>query len=214
MPDPLPEHLSALRVYQFTEELMSKAPTPGGGGTAALIGSLAASLAAMATNLTIGKKKFLPFEQDHLSIIAETNMLRLRLLELMDEDAAAFAPLSRVYALDKDSPGYADQLETATLNACKAPCEMMDCCCKLISILEDLRGKCSVLLLSDVGCAALAACCALESASMNVFVNTRMLPGCTEAEAMSTKAQAMLEEYLPRARAVADSVMNYLRTTK
>ena len=134
MPDPLPDHLSALRVYQFTEELMSKAPTPGGGGTAALIGSLAASLAAMATNLTIGKKKFLPFEQDHLSIIAETNMLRLRLLELMDEDAAAFAPLSRVYALDKDSPGYADQLETATLNACKAPCEMMDCSCKLISM--------------------------------------------------------------------------------
>ena len=178
MPDPLPEHLSALRVYQFTEELMSKAPTPGGGGTAALIGALAASLAAMATNLTIGKKKFLP------------------------------------YALDKDSPGYADQLETATLNACKAPCEMMDCCCKLISILEDLRGKCSVLLLSDVGCAALAACCALESASMNVFVNTRMLPDCTEAEVLSTKAQAMLEEYLPRARAVADSVMNYLRTTK
>jgi Formiminotransferase-cyclodeaminase. len=29
--------------YQFTEELMSKAPTPGGGGTAALIGSLAAA---------------------------------------------------------------------------------------------------------------------------------------------------------------------------
>ena len=91
MPDPLPEHLSVLCVYQFTEELMSKAPTPGGGGTAALIGSLAAALAAMAANLTIGKKKFLPFEQDHLSIIAETNMLRLRLLELMDEDAAAFA---------------------------------------------------------------------------------------------------------------------------
>ena len=150
MPDPLPDHLSALRIYQFTEELMSKAPTPGGGGTAALIGSLAAALAAMATNLTIGKKKFLPFEQDHLSIIAETNMLRLHLLELMDEDAAAFAPLSRVYALDKDSPGYADQLETATLNACKAPCEMMECCCRLIILLEDLREKCSVLLLSEV----------------------------------------------------------------
>ena len=125
MPDPLPDHLSALRVYQFTEELMSKAPTPGGGGTAALIGSLAAALAAMATNLTIGKKKFLPFEQDHLSIIAETDTLRLRLLELMDEDAAAFEPLSRVYSLDKNAPGYARQLESATLNACKAPCEMM-----------------------------------------------------------------------------------------
>ena len=214
MPDSLPDRLSALAVYTFTEELMSKAPTPGGGGTAALIGSLAAALAAMATNLTIGKKNFLAYEQDHLNIISETNTLRLRLLELMDEDAAAFEPLSRVYALDKSSPGYAAQLEAATLNACRAPFEMMECCCRLVSILEDLRGKCSVLLLSDVGCAALAACCALESASINVFVNTRMLPGCTEAETLSTKAQAMLEEYLPRARAVADSVMNHMRTTK
>ena len=214
MPDSSPDHLSALGVYQFTEELMSKAPTPGGGGAAALIGSLAAALAAMATNLTIGKKKYLPFEQDHLYIIAETNMLRLRLLELMDEDAAAFEPLSRVSSMDKSTPGYAEQLESATINACKAPFEMMECCCSLITILEDLRGKCSVLLLSDGGCAALAARCALESASMNVFVNTRMLPACAEAITLSTKAQAMLEEYLPRARAVADSVMNYLRTTK
>ncbi len=214
MPDFPSDHLSALGVYKFTEALMSKAPTPGGGGTAALIGSLAASLAAMATNLTIGKKKFLPYEQDHLYIIAETNTLRLRLLELMDEDAAAFEPLSRVYALDKSTPGYAEQLERATLNACKAPFEMMECCCHLLTILEDLRRKCSVLLLSDVGCAALAARCALESASMNVFVNTRMLPACAEAEALSMEAQAMLEAYLPRAQAVADSVMDYLRRTK
>ena len=125
MPDSQFDLLSALGVCKFTEELMSKAPTPGGGGAAALIGSLAAALAAMATNLTIGKKKYLPYEQDHLHIIAETNTLRLRLLELMDEDAAAFEPLSRVYSLDKNAPGYARQLESATLNACKAPCEMM-----------------------------------------------------------------------------------------
>ena len=214
MSDSLAGRLSALGVCQFTGELSSKAPTPGGGGASALIGSLAASLGAMAANLTIGKKKFLPYEQDHLRIIAETDKLRLRLLELMDEDAAAFEPLSRVYSLDKSMPGYAEQLETATLNACRAPFEMMECCCTLIALLEEFREKCSVLLLSDVGCAALAARCALESASMNVFVNTRMLPESAEAETLSKKAQAMLEEYLPRAQAVADSVMTYLRTPK
>lgn len=214
MPDSPSERLSALGVYKFTEALMSKAPTPGGGGTAALIGSLAAALAAMATNLTIGKKKFLPFEQDHLYIIAETNTLRLRLLELMEEDAAAFEPLSRVYSLDKNSPGYAEKLTTATLDACRAPFGMMECCCRLIVLLEELREKCSVLLLSDVGCAALAARCALESASMNVFVNTRMIPDNEEAASMSDKANAMLQDYIPRAQAVADSVMNHLRRPK
>ena len=210
MTDPL----FKLNLDQFTEKLMSKAPIPGGGGTAALIGALSAALGAMATNLTIGKKSFLPYEQEHLCIIAESNLLRLRLLELMDEDAAAFEPLSRVYSQDKNSPGYAEQLEAATLNACRPPYEMMECCCRLISLLENLRGKCSNLLLSDVGCAALAARCALESASMNVFVNTRILPGSTDAEALRVDAQAMLEEYLPRAQAVADSVMVYLKTPK
>ena len=210
----MPDSLADLSCRAFSERLFSKAPVPGGGGAAALIGSLAASLGAMAANLTIGKKKFLPFEEDHRRIIAEADRLRMRLLALMDEDAAAFEPLSRVYSLDKSMSGYAEQLETATLSACRAPFEMMGCCCRLIALLEELREKCSALLLSDVGCAALAARCALESASMNVFVNTRMLPDCVEAKSLSTKAQAMLEEYLPRAQAVADSVMTYLRTPK
>ena len=208
------DSLADLSCRAFSEQLFSKAPVPGGGGAAALIGSLASALGAMAANLTIGKKKFLPFEEDHRRIIAEADRLRLRLLALVDDDAAAFEPLSRVYSLDKSTPGYAEQLETATLNACRAPFEMMECCCRLITILEELRGKCSVLLLSDVGCAALAARCALESAALNVFVNTRMLPDSTEAKNLSTRAQAMLEEHLPRARAVSDSVMDYLRSPK
>ena len=210
----MPDSLINLSCGGFSEQLSSKAPVPGGGGAAALIGSLAAALGAMATNLTIGKKKFLPFEEDHRRIIAEADVLRLRLLALMDEDAAAFEPLSQVYSLDKNTTGYSEKLTSATLDACRAPFEMMECCCKLIELLEELREKCSVLLLSDVGCAALAARCALESASMNVFVNTRMLPECADAVSLSAGAQAMLEEYVPRAQAVADSVMNYLRRQK
>ena len=57
------EKMSAVQLFQFTEQLTSKSPTPGGGGVAALIGALAAALGAMATNLSIGKKKLLPFEE-------------------------------------------------------------------------------------------------------------------------------------------------------
>ena len=210
----MPDSLTELSCRVFSEQLFSKAPVPGGGGAAALIGSLASALGAMAANLTVGKKKFLPFEEDHRRIIAEADRLRMRLLTLMDEDAAAFEPLSRVYSLDKSSPGYPEKLTAATLAACKAPFEMMECCCTLIALLEELLEKCSVLLLSDVGCAALAARCALESASMNVFVNTRMLPDCVDAKRLSMKAQSMLEENLPRAQAVADSVMNHLRSPR
>ncbi len=210
----MPDRMSAMQLFDFTERLTSKAPTPGGGGASALIGALAAALGAMAANLTMGKKKFLSFEQDHQHIIAETNILRLRFLELIDEDAAAFEPLSRAYSMDKTDPAYDETVRNATLSAAAVPYEIMRCCCELIELLENLKGKCSVLLLSDVGCAAVAAHAALESASMNVFVNTRLLPEDKEARALADAASEALEQYLPRAHAVADGVMDYLRAPK
>ena len=208
------EKLNSMSCTGFSEQLASKAPVPGGGGAAALIGALASALGAMATNLTIGKKKFLCYEEDHLRIIAETDRLRTRFLDLMEEDAALFEPLSRVYSMDRNDPSFAGTLRQATLDACRAPFEMMRCACELIALLEELREKCSVLLLSDVGCAAVAAYAALEAASMNVFVNTRTLPEDPEAADIGRQASEMLECWLPRVRAVSDGVMAALRTPK
>ena len=208
------DKLKALSCLDFSRQLASKAPVPGGGGAAAMIGALAAALGTMAAKLTAGKKKFLPYEEDHRRIIRETTRIRLRFLKLMEKDAALFKPLSRVYALDRNSPGYAEKLRSATLDACRAPFEMMQRACELIPLLEELREKCSVLLLSDVGCAAAAVQAALKAASMNVLVNTRMLPADAEAAEIAGQAEAMLAEFLPRAEAVSDAVMAHLRTAK
>ena len=203
--------LSGLSCADFSGRLSSKAPVPGGGGAAALFGSLAAALGTMAANLTLGKKKFLLYEEDHRRIISESDVLRLNFLRLIEEDAAAFEPLSRAYSLDKNSQGYSETMRKAILDAADAPFRMMRNCCNLIALLEELRGKCSVLLLSDVGCAAAAVRAALEAASMNVFVNTRLLPGDAEAERLSLEAGRMLEQYIPRAQVLTDSVMEHLR---
>ena len=203
--------LAELNVGTFSEALASKAPVPGGGAAAALIGSLAAALGTMAANLTIGKKKYLSWEEDHKRIIAETDDLRRRFLALIEEDAEAFEPLARAYSMDKNAPDYAEVMTAATLRAAQTPLRMMQACGELIVLLEELRGKCSLPLLSDVGCAAVAAKAALECAGMNVFVNTRLLLGNEAAEAMAERAEAMLREYAPRAEAVADSVLSFLR---
>ena len=206
------ESLSDMSLNSFTGQLASRAPVPGGGGAAALIGALAAALGSMATNLTLGKKKYLPYEAEHRRILEETGRLRLRFLALTEEDAAAFAPLSEAYALDRSVPENAERFRLATLAAARAPMEMMERCGELIALLESLRDKCSVLLLSDVGCAALAARTALEAAAMNVFVNTRALPGDGGAAALADRAGALLREYQPRAQALSDSVTEWLRT--
>ena len=205
------DSLSLLSLDRFTGQLMSSSPVPGGGGVAALAGALAAGLGGMAVNLSIGKKMFLPYQEEHRRILEDISTLRLRFLALIDEDADAFEPLSRVYSMDRSAPDYAEQLQDATLNACRAPLMTAECCCDLIRLLEELLPKCSVLLLSDVGCAALSACCALEEAAMNVLVNTRQLPGVEQADLAGTRVEKLLDEYVPRARAVSDQVYAYLR---
>ncbi len=42
-------------IGKFLDELASDAPTPGGGGAAALSGAMGAALVSMVCNLTIGK---------------------------------------------------------------------------------------------------------------------------------------------------------------
>ncbi len=205
------EKLSTLSLPEFMQRLGSKEPVPGGGGAAAVMGAIAASLGTMAANLTAGKKKYLAYEEDYCRIVDETEMLRIRFLTLIDEDAEGFEPLAAAYSIDKNAPDFKETLLNASINACRAPLEMMRCCCRLIGILEELLDKCSVLLLSDVGCAALAARSGLEAASMNVFVNTRTMKNDGKAIAIAQETEAMLTTYLPRAQKVADTVMSYLR---
>ena len=198
----------------FTVNLASRTLLPGGGSAAALVGALSVSLCQMVSSLAVRKKRFAACKEELQHIIHQADFLREEFLQLMDEDMAAFEPLVRAYALPRRTPGYADILENAALTASRVPYRMMERCCDAIRLLEGLQDKCSPSLISDVGCAALAARSALECASLNVFVNTRLLPGDEEAGALSEAADALLESCVPRAQAVADAVMRTLKTPK
>lgn len=195
----------------FTQALASKAPVPGGGGAAALTAALGSALCAMVGNYTLGKKKYAAYEGDIRDVLQKADRLQARLLALVDEDAAAFSPLSAAYAIPKDDPARASVLEEATLRACEAPREMVRLCCETVPLLETLLEKGSVLLLSDVGCGALLCGAALQSAALNLFVNTKTLQDRKQALDMEAEADALLEEYGPRAARVAGEVRQRLR---
>lgn len=195
----------------FAAVLASRAPVPGGGGAAALVGALGAALCSMVGNLTVGRKKYAAVEADVQAVLKRAETVRARLLELVDRDAEAFEPLSRAYAIPKENPEREKTLESATVFACQAPLEMMHAVCETVELLEEMLDKGSVTLVSDVGCGALCCGAALESAGMNVFVNTRTLQNRKEAAKLDAQADTLLAEYLPRARRVADEVSRRLR---
>ncbi len=200
------EKLAEKSCFAFTTELASSAPVPGGGGAAALAGALGAALGSMAGRLTAPKPSFADRAELIHSLVSRADDLRGELLRLIDADAAGFYPLSRAYSTPKDNPNRAEILRSATLTACTAPFQMVEKLAACVALLEQLRDNCSKLLLSDLGCAAALCGAALESAAMNVFVNTKSLPGDREAETMKIRTVQLLEEYLPRARSLSKDI--------
>ena len=198
-------------VPAFADALASKAPVPGGGGAAAVAGALGAALCIMVGNYTVGKKKYAAVEEDVKRIMEEAAKLQNRLIDLVNADAEAFEPLSKAYAIPKDAPDRDQILEEATVNACAAPVEMVRCCCRAIDLLEEMLEKGSVMLISDVGCGALMCRAALESAAMNVFINTGSMKNREAAREMEQEIDNLMYQYLPKAASVAEAVSSRIR---
>ena len=205
------EPLTNLSCTDFAAILAAKESVPGGGGAAALVGALGTALCSMVGNFTTGKKTYAAVEDDVQRMLADAEAVRLRLIDLVADDAEAFFPLSQAYGIPKDDPTRPEVLEAATKNACKAPYEMMVEISKSIELLEEMGAKGSKMLISDVGCGALFARAALEAASMNVFVNTKSFKDTDWAPELEAKCDALLSEYIPRAEACAAGVMSRIR---
>ena len=205
------EELRHKSCAEFAELLASTAPAPGGGGAAALMGALAASLCSMAAILTARRKKYAELREELESIVQAAQAQSRALTALIDEDAEGFRPLAAAYSQPKDGANYLETMRRATLAACRAPMAMLRRCCEVTELLERTLKIGSPALISDVGCGAAACRGAMECAAMNLFINTRGLKGDGEAEALEREAAARLEEYIPRAQAVADRAMAYLR---
>lgn len=196
------ERLTELSCEEFADRLASSDGVPGGGGAAALAGSLAAALCSMAGALTVGKPRHADVEAELASVMEDAEDVRFRLLELVEDDATGFLPLLEAYALPRDDPRRGAAIEAATRGACMAPLAMMGECCRAIVLLEEMSARCSRLLVSDVACGAVLAAAALQAASVNVYVNTDGLPRDNTTVSIESACAEMLDEFVPRARAL------------
>src|SRR5579884_2042491 len=89
------------RLPDFLEALGSGAPTPGGGAASAVAGALAAALAEMVANFTVGRPKYAEVEAGMRAIVARARTMRERLLALAEDDERAYAQVSAAYKRPK-----------------------------------------------------------------------------------------------------------------
>jgi formiminotetrahydrofolate cyclodeaminase len=194
----------------FAQEAASKKPVPGGGGVSALAGALAASLAEMVTQLTTGKKRYAEYEEEIQKCMRDAEEVRGRLLDAIEEDAAAFAPLAQAYGMDKNAEGYAEHLEECLHNAAEPPFAILRLCTRVVELDERLAVIGSKLAVSDAGTSVMLAHGAMYGAYLNVLVNTRLMKEKEYAQAKEEEADRLLEEYAKRALACFESVRERL----
>ena len=191
----------------FADQLAAKTPVPGGGGASAAVGALGAALCAMVANYTVGKPKYAAVETDVNAILTEAESLRARLLELVEEDAAAFEPLSKAYAIPKDDPGRDEVMERCLRQAAAPPMELLRLSCRAIELHRELLEKGSVMVLSDVGTGAALCCSALYGAWLNLKVNTKPMTDRDYAKRLNTQADELANKYWKLAGQIYESVM-------
>lgn len=178
-------------LQEFLDNLASQSPTPGGGGAAALSGAMGAALVSMVCNLTIGKKKYVQVEADMQAILAQSEALRARLTDLIDDDAQAFEQVMATYQLprktDEEKKARRVAIQAATKEACLVPLAIAQACADVISLSKPTAEMGNVNVISDAGVGALSALAGLKSAALNVFINLNSLKD--EAFIQEKKAQ-------------------------
>ncbi len=155
----------------WIDDLASGSPTPGGGSAAALAGTLAAALVAMVARLTIGKKAYAAVENRARAILAEAESLRAELRRLVDEDAAAYAGVSRAYKIPKDDPARSGAVDDALLAAARTPAEVVKRARRVHQLAEEIGAIGNKNATSDARVAGLLAGTAVDGALENIKVN-------------------------------------------
>jgi len=186
-------------IDEFSKQLASISPTPGGGGACGLVGGIAASLASMVTNLTTGKKKYAEYEDEIQKIMKTSEHLRITLLECIKLDALNFEPLAKAYALDKNSPGYEEKMEDCLKLATSTPYEILKLSCEVIELDHRLASIGSKLAISDAATSAMMAYGTIYGAAINVKVNTRLMKDKEYKDKLETEVDLLVNKYSNKA---------------
>ncbi|HEX3265939.1 MAG TPA: cyclodeaminase/cyclohydrolase family protein [Candidatus Limnocylindrales bacterium] len=187
-----------LTLTQFGEKLASSDPVPGGGSASAVAASLAASLVAMVATLSQNRPKYADHAPLHALAIPAARRLVTDLLDLADEDAAAYAACALALKLPKEA--FADkayreaQVKATAQVAAEVPLRCVERCYDVLVLTEALAGRSNVNASSDLRVAALLAEAAGHGAAENVLVNLPLIGENDWTRAAEARTRGLLTE--------------------
>ncbi len=196
----------------FARETASESAAPGGGSVSAYMGALSAALATMVANLSAHKRGWDNRWKEFSDVAEKGQALLQELLDLVDEDTAAFDRIMACFGMPKgteeEKAARARALEEATLFAASVPLRTMEASLKALPLALEMAQKGNPASASDAGVAALAAVAGIKGARLNVRINAAGLKDRTPALPLLERADAIVLEAESLAAQVLDAVNN------
>jgi formiminotetrahydrofolate cyclodeaminase len=197
-------------LQHYLDDLASSQPAPGGGSTAALSGAMGAALASMVCRLTLGKEAYAGVQQELEGLLIQTEKLRLRFQQLMQEDIEAYRRLSASYKLPRET---IEERETRSIaiqerlvEAALVPLEVTECAAELIQYCQRIAEIGNATVLSDVMIGAVLTSSAGEGAALLVQINLRTMKNeklVAELGERLSSALTLVSDGVQRVRSIA-----------
>jgi formiminotetrahydrofolate cyclodeaminase len=187
--------LTQKKVKDFLDEVASKSPAPGGGSTAALSGSLAASLTAMVCHLTLGKQGYQEIEPQVKKTLRESEQIRKKLTSLIDEDTRAFDSVIAAFQMpkttEKEQQKRRQAIQEGYKRAAAVPLATAQYCDQLWEHILFIAQRGNKNSISDAGVASLLAYAGVLGATLNVKINLVSIKDTAYNKQMNTKIQEL-----------------------
>ena len=206
--------LAQMTLEGFTRETASESAAPGGGSVSAAMGAFGAALATMVANLSAHKRGWDARWKEFSDVAEKGQAILDELLDLIDEDTAAFNRIMDCFSLPKgteeEKAARAKAIEEATLNAANVPLRTMEAALKALPLALEMAKSGNPASASDAGVAALAAVAGIRGARLNVRINAAGLTDKTSAQPLLKRADEIEAQAAELEKQVLTEVNNHI----
>ena len=167
--------LKDLTIEEFAKVTASDAPAPGGGSVAAAAGSLAAALAEMVANLTIGKEKYAEAENEMRELAEKGQAIREKLIADIQRDSSSFNLYMAALRMPKDTEeekaARREAMQRGLKEAAVVPLSVAETASEIVPLAEAAVARGNANAVTDGLVSAMMARTAVLSALLNVKIN-------------------------------------------
>ncbi len=202
--------LKNLSITEFLEKTAASSPVPGGGSVAALAAAVAASLAEMVANLTIGKKGFEDVDREMKAIAKEARNYRDKLVQDIDKDADSYKAVVAAYgmakATDEEKLKRTTAIQEALKQAALVPLKVAGDAADLLELAGNAAKKGNKNAITDAAVGVMMARTAVLAALYNVKINLNSIKDTSFVDSVANEVNNLEKKVVQREKELLSKI--------